>query len=490
MKKISEFFELKREGSDIPTEVMAGLSTFFAMSYIIFVNPTILSQTGMPYQGVFLATLISSGIATLFIGLFANVPYALAPGMGLNAFFTYTVCFTLGFTWQEALAMVFICGLINILITVTKIRRMIMRAIPQSLQHAISGGIGLFIAYIGVKSANFITYSSDTSTLQSINGESFDAARSTYEGGINSVVTGGGIVQALTEFTNETALLALFGLILTIILMLRNVKGAILIGIITVSIIHVVLNPEALTSINLEQSGLSNSFSELGQTFGAAFGSEGFGSLFSDPARLPLVIMTIFAFSLSDIFDTIGTFIGTGRSTGIFTQEDIDNVEDGAGFKSKLDRALFGDVVGTSLGAIFGTSNTTVYAESAVGIGNGGRTGLTSVVTAIAFFLCIFLSPFVGLVPASATAPALIIVGIMMMSSLKEIDWENFAEAVPAFFASVFMAYAYSISYGIAAGFIFHCIIKTVKGEAKEVHPVLWGTAALFVINFIIMAVI
>lgn len=490
MKKIAEFFHLKEEGTNFSTEVVAGLSTFFAMSYIIFVNPTILSQTGMPYQGVFLATLFASGISTLFIGLFANVPYALAPGMGLNAFFTYTVCFTLGFSWQEALAMVFICGLFNILITITKIRRMIIRAIPPYLQHAISGGIGLFVAYIGIKSANLVTYSSDAGSLAAINGEAYDAARTTYEGGITSVITNGGIVQALTEFTDQTSLLALFGLILTIILMIKGVKGAILIGIVAVTIIHIVLNPEVLTTINFDQSGLGQSFADLGVTFGAAFGPEGFGSLFSDPARLPLVIMTIFAFSLSDVFDTIGTFIGTGRSSGIFSQEDIDNVELGGGFKSKLDRALFGDVVGTSLGAVFGTSNTTVYAESAVGIGNGGRTGLTSMVTAICFFLCVFIAPFVSLVPAAATAPALIIVGIMMMISIIEVDWTEFTEAVPAFFASVFMAFAYSISYGIAAGFIFHCIVKTVTGEAKEVHPVIWGTSALFILNFVILAFI
>lgn len=490
MKKMTEFFHLKEEGTNFSTEVVAGLSTFFAMSYIIFVNPTILSQTGMPYQGVFLATLFASGISTLFIGLFANVPYALAPGMGLNAFFTYTVCFTLGFSWQEALAMVFICGFFNILITITKIRRMIIRAIPTYLQHAISGGIGLFVAYIGIKSANLVIYSSDAGSLAAINGEAYDMARTTYEGGITSVVTNGGIVQALTEFTDQTSLLALFGLILTIILMLKNVKGSILIGIVAVTVLHIVLNPEVLTTINLDQSGLGQSFADLGVTFGAAFGPEGFGSLFSDPARLPLVIMTIFAFSLSDVFDTIGTFIGTGRSTGIFSQEDIDHVEIGGGFKSKLDRALFGDVIGTSLGAIFGTSNTTVYAESAVGIGNGGRTGLTSIVTAICFFLCIFITPFVSLVPAAATAPALIIVGIMMMISIIEVDWTEFTEAVPAFFASVFMAFAYSISYGIAAGFIFHCIVKAVKGEAKDVHPVIWVTSGLFILNFVILALI
>lgn len=490
MDKLATFFKVKEEGSSVSTEIIAGLSTFFAMSYIIFVNPTILSETGMPYQGVFLATLLSSGIATLFIGLFANVPYALAPGMGLNAFFTYTVCFSLGFTWQEALAMVFICGLFNIVITITRFRQLIIAAIPVSLQHAISTGIGMFVAYIGIKNAGFITFSSDPGTIASINGQAFDPAQSVYEDGISSIMSTGSAVPAITNFTDQTSLLSLLGLVITVILMLRHVKGAILIGILTISVINLIINPDLLQTLNFDQSGLGASFAELGTTFGAAFGSEGFGSLFSDVTRLPLVIMTIFAFSLSDVFDTIGTFIGTGRSSGIFSEDDIKNMNQGGMMNTKLDRALFGDVVGTSLGAIFGTSNTTVFAESTVGIGNGGRTGLTSMVVAIAFFLCIFLSPFVGLVPSAATAPALIIVGIMMMSSVQEIDWSDLVEAIPAFFASVFMAYAYSISYGIAAGFIFYCIVKTVEGKPKEVHPIIWGASALFLLNFIVMAII
>lgn len=490
MSKLAEFFHVQEEGSSVSTEIIAGLSTFFAMSYIIFVNPAILSETGMPYQGVFLATLISSALATLFIGLFANVPYALAPGMGLNAFFTYTVCFSLGFTWQEALAMVFICGLFNIIITVTRFRQLIIAAIPVSLQHAISTGIGMFVAYIGIKNAGFITFTSDPGSIASINGQAFDASQSFYEGGINTIISTGGAVPGITSFTDHTSLLALAGLILTIILMLRGVKGAILIGIISVSVINVIINPDVLSTLNFDQSGLGASFADLGTTFGAAFGQEGMLSLFSDPARLPLVIMTIFAFSLSDVFDTIGTFIGTGRSSGIFSEADIQNMSKAGMMNTKLDKALFGDVVGTSLGAIFGTSNTTVFAESTVGIGNGGRTGLTSTVVAICFAACIFLSPFISLVPGAATAPALIIVGIMMMSSVQEIDWSNFTEAVPAFFASVFMAYAYSISYGIAAGFIFYCIVKTVNGESKEVHPIIWGASALFLINFVVMAIL
>ncbi|OFK13256.1 guanine permease [Aerococcus sp. HMSC072A12] len=484
--KLAAFFQLDANQTTLSTEIMAGISTFFAMSYIIFVNPAILSQTGMPYQGVFLATLFASGIATLFIGLYANVPYALAPGMGLNAFFTFTVVMGLGFTWQEALAMVFICGLVNIAITVTNIRRVIISAIPESIQHAISGGIGVFIAYIGVKSANLIHFQADAAAITQINGAPYDASQQVYEGGVQAFASNGSTLPQIASFTEPSTLLALFGLVLTVILMAKNIQGAILIGIVATTALQLMINPSLIQSIDFAQAGLANSFKELGITFGAAFGSEGLLSLFSDPSRLPLVLVTIFAFSLSDIFDTIGTFIGTGRATGIFSKEDIDNLDTRS--NTKLDKALFGDVVGTSMGAIFGTSNTTVFAESSVGIAAGGRTGLTSLATGICFFLCIFIAPFIGLVPASATAPALILVGVLMMSSFREVEWGDFSIAVPAFFASIFMAYSYSISNGIAAGFIFYCLTMTVTKRAKEVHPVISGASILFILNYIIMA--
>ena len=213
------------------------------------------------------------------------------------------------------------------------------------------------------------------------------------------------------------------------------------------------------------------------------------GSLFSDVSKLPLVLMTIFAFSLSDTFDTIGTFIGTGRKTGIFSEDDQKALESGNGFKSKMDKALFADATATSIGAIFGTSNTTTYVESAAGIGAGGRTGLTSVVTAALFIISAFFAPVISIVPGAATAPVLIIVGVMMLSSFKEVNWTDLEDAIPAFFASVFMAFCYSISYGIAAGFIFYCIVKIVRGKAKELHPILIVSTLLFILNFIVLAV-
>ncbi|MFA9422384.1 MAG: NCS2 family permease [Sedimentibacter sp.] len=485
---MEKYFKLKENGTNVSTEIIAGFTTFFAMSYIIFVNPAILSATGMPSQAVFLSTIIAAVIGTLIMGLFANVPYAQAPGMGLNAFFTYTVVFALGFTWEQALALVFICGIVNITITVTKIRKSIIKAIPESLQNAISGGIGIFIAYIGIKGANLVQFTSESASILSVNGQTF-ASGETYSN-IFSVVSNGGIIPALVDFTNSGTQLALIGLLILVVLIILKVKGAILISIIATTVIGIPFGVVDIGSASASSGNIGSSFTALGTTFGAAFGPRGMQSLFSDPSRIPLVIMTIFAFSLSDTFDTIGTFIGTGRRSGIFSEEDQKSLETSTGFKSKMDKALFADAVATSIGAIFGTSNTTTYVESAAGIGAGGRTGLTSVVTALLFLSCILIAPIAGIVPAAATSPVLIIVGVMMMSSFTKINWEDLEEAIPAFFASVFMGFSYSISYGIAAGFIFYCIIKLCKGQLKEVHPILIVSTLLFVINFVVLAII
>ena len=479
---MDKFFKLKESGTTVSREIMAGVTTFFAMSYILFVNPSILSQTGMPYQAVFLATIIASIIGTLIMGLFANVPYAQAPGMGLNAFFTFTVVFGLGYSWQEALAMVFICGIINILITVTKIRKMIIKSIPESIQHAIGGGIGVFIAYIGIKNAGLLKFTLDPGTYTVV-GKGADKGTATIEGAASAV-------PALVNFTSPAVLVAIVGIVITTVLVVKNVKGAILISIVGTTILAILAGVVDLSAIDFKANSLGSAFNELGQTFGAAFSPKGMGSLFSDSAKIPQVLMTILAFSLSDTFDTIGTFIGTGRRTGIFSAEDEAALENGSGFSSKMDKALFADATATSIGAIFGTSNTTTYVESAAGIGAGGRTGLTSVVTAICFLLSSVLLPFISIVPNAATAPVLIIVGVMMLGSFKDINWTDLEEAIPAFFASIFMGLAYSISYGIAAGFIFFAITKVATGKAKEVSPIIWVVNALFILNFIILAII
>ncbi len=448
-------FKLKENGTNVPTEIIAGITTFFTMAYIIAVNPLILSGAGMEWGAVFLATIIASVIGTLVMGLVANVPYALAPGMGLNAFFVYVVCGTLGFSWQQALSIVFICGLFNILITVTKLRKAIIKAIPKNLQHAISGGIGVFIAYIGLIDAKMIKF---------------------------------GDVPEMAILNQPQLWVFLFGLLLMVVLLLRKVKGAILIGIIATTLLAWITGVTDFSSTTTV--GFKDAVASLPSTFGVIFTKEGLGALFSEGAKIPLVLVTIFAFSLSDTFDTIGTFIGTGRRSGIFSEADEKALEESAGFKSKMDRALFADSTATAVGAIFGTSNTTTYVESAAGISEGGRTGLTSVVVAICFVISAFLARFVSGIPMAATAPALVIVGIMMMSSFVDIDWTNLEEAIPAFFAGIFMALCYNISYGIGAAFIFYCLVKVVKGQIKGTHPILWVTTILFILNFVLQAIV
>ena len=460
---MDKFFKLKKSGTNVRTEVIAGITTFFTMAYIIFVNPAILSETGMNWNGVFVATIIATAVGTLIMALVANVPYAVAPGMGLNAFFTYTVCFGLGFSWQEALAMVFICGIINIIITVTKIRKHIIKSIPKSLQQAIGGAIGLFIAYIGIKNAGFLSYGS-TSEM---------------------VTTGADIVPALANFNDMGAIVALVGLVIIVVLMILKVKGAMLWGIIGATLLAAVTG---VAHIPAADQIFANKMGDVKDVAFAFFGSPGFGSLFGDPARILPAILIIFAFSLSDTFDTVGTFIGTGRRTGIFDAEDELALEKSSGFKSKMDKALFADSVATSIGALAGTSNTTTYIESAAGINEGGKTGLTAAVTAVLFLLCLPFAALFGIVPTQATAPALIVVGVLMAESFAGIKWDEFEEALPAFLTVLIMAFAYNISYGIAAGFIFYCLTKILKGKAKEVHPILYVATGLFILNFVVLA--
>ena len=449
-----KFFKLSDNKTNFTRECVAGLTTFAAMSYIIAVNPNLLSQSGMEWGAVFLATIISSIIGTLVMGLVANVPYAQAPGMGLNAFFVYTVCFNLGFTWKQALSMVFICGVINVFITVTKIRKYIVKSIPKALQNAIGAGIGIFVAYLGLLNVGFIN---------------FDAG-----------------VPSVSTFNQPALWVFLIGFLITIVLYLKEVKGAVLIGIIIATLVGIPLG--------VTQLGASISFVDavnaLPTTFGAIFTGEGIPSLFNDITKLPLVLITIFSFSLSDTFDTLGTFIGTGRRTGIFSEEDEKAMEESSGFKSKMDKALFADSIATSVGAVLGTSNTTTYVESAAGIGAGGRTGLTSVVVALCFALSAFFAPIISAIPSAATSGALLMVGILMINALDDVDWDDIEEAVPGFGAAIFMGLSYSISYGIAFGFILYVLVKVVKGKINEINPIIWVSSFLFILNFVLLAII
>ncbi|MCL2441239.1 MAG: NCS2 family permease [Treponema sp.] len=448
---MDKFFAINKSGSNIRTEVLAGITTFFTMAYIMFVNPDILSAAGMDKGGVFVATILATAVGTLVMGFIANVPYAVAPGMGLNAFFTFTVCGALGFHWREALAMVFICGIVNVIITVTRLRKAIIKSIPKSLQLSIGGGIGLFIAYIGFMNAGLIKL---------------------------------GVVPELTHFNEKGPILSLIGLFIIVILMLLKVRGAMIIGIISATLIGIPMGVTSVPEKLFDMSALSG----INDVAFAFFGDIGIKSLFND-GRGMIVLITIFAFSLTDTFDTIGTFIGTGRKSGIFDANDERAMNESNGLKSKMDKALFADSTATSIGALFGTSNTTTYIESAAGISEGGRTGFTSVVVTALFIMCLPLVGLFGMAPAQATAPALIIVGIMMAESFADIRWKEFDEAIPAFFTVAVMALSYNISYGIAAGFVFFCIVKICNRKIKDVHPILLGATLVFVLYFILMAI-
>lgn len=493
---MEKFFKLKYYGTNVRTEIIAGLTTFFTMAYVIFVNPNILQLAGTPDnpfnpQAIFVATIISAAVGTLVMGLFANVPYALAPGMGLNAFFTFTVCGIMGFRWQEALAMVFICGIVNIIITITGLRKLIISSMPPILQKAIGGGIGLFIAYIGIKDCGLLKFTSDPGTYLFLGKTPEDA----------TVIANSSTIPALVNFSNPAIQLALFGIVLILILMILKVKAAILIGIITTTVLcyieiicgvsptvfgfHANNAHELFSSANISLSGIGNSIATVKDT---AFKMD-FAGLFANSDKFLLALTAIIAFILTDIFDALGTFIGTGRRAGIFDAEDEKLMLEGKGVKSRLDKALFADLSATIVGAFFGTSNTTTFVESSAGIAVGGRTGLTSVVTAIMFIICLIFAPVISLIPTVATAPALVIVGMLMMSSIGEIDWKDLNTAAVAFLTIALMPFTYSITTGIAFGFISFVIISIINKEAKKIHPVIYVFTALFILNFVLLAV-
>ena len=457
---MEKLFQLKAHGTNVRTEILAGITTFMTMAYIMFVNPGILSATGMDKEAVFVATILATAIATFIMAFVANVPFAVAPGMGLNALFTYTVCLGMGIPWQQALGIVFICGILNLLITATKIRKMIITAIPHSLQYAIGGGIGLFIAYIGFMDAHFLDFTPNSAP--------------------NAIGAFSNVVPSLVSFTDPASVLALIGLVLIVVLMLLKVRGAILIGILASTLIGIPMGVTQLPEITAA--------SFIPPSIAPTFFKLDIIGLFADPSQIFKMLTLILTFSLADTFDTIGTFLGTGRKAGIFDENDEASLEKGKGFSSKLDKALFADATATSIGALLGTSNTTTYIESAAGMAVGGRTGLTSAVVGVLFLLSLFLSPIAMMIPTAAIAPALIVVGILMMEALMKIKWDQFDEAVAAFFTAVVMPFTYSIATGVAAGFIFYVIIKLVKGKAKEVHPIMYIVTGLFVLKYVIDA--
>ena len=452
-KFLERHFRLMENGTTFSKELIAGLTTFAAMAYIIVVNPSTLTGFGAP-GAMFIATILASAISTALIGLIANIPYAAAPGLGLNntaanILAGYTA-YLVGLSPEGIIAVVLLSGLINVLITVTNIRKYIIKAIPETLQNAIGAGIGMFIIYIALCNVGLVHFNF-------------------------------GIPAINTAVDGKSLVVFLFGLGLTVFLLLRNVTGAILIGIVAATIVGI---PLGVTNFSMGYS-IGEAWAAYGEWFGTPI-TKGIPELFSDVRNLIPTLIGILSFSLSDIFDTIGTFIGTGKVSGIFNESDLDAMESGSGFESKMDKALFADAIATPIGALCGTSSTTTYVESAAGIGAGGRTGLTSLVVAICFFLSLPFAGFVSGIPSAATAPALLIVGIMMLASLKEIEWDNLDEAIPAMFASVPMALTYGITNGIMLGFWAHTFVKLCRGKIKEVHPIILVSDVLFILNYML----
>lgn len=458
--KLDLFFKLTENNTSVRTEIIAGITTFITMAYIIFVNPSILMQAGMNSHGlmgdaavkaglsavndpvvasIFAATCIASAVGTFVMAFYANLPFAQAPGMGLNAFFTYSVCLSMGYTWEQALAAVFISGVIFIIITVTSIREKIVDAIPRNLKFAISAGIGLFITLIGLKNAGIIISDPDT-------------------------------LVAFGKLTSPGVLLSIIGILITAILMARNIKGSILIGIILTALIGIPFGITKLAGIKIISSPPS-----LAPTL-FSFDFKGLLSMKAGViGAITSVLTVIITFTLVDLFDTIGTLVGTAEKAGM--------VDKNGKFKN-MHKALLSDSIATTVGSMLGTSTVTTYVESTSGVSTGGRTGLTSATVGILFILSLFFSGIVGIVPTQATAPALVIVGVLMMGAVTKINFDDFSEALPAFFAIAFMPFSYSIANGIAAAVIFYPIVKIATGKHKEVHPIIYILAILFIFRF------
>ena len=450
---LNKIFKLKENKTTITTELLAGLTTFMAMSYIIFVNPAILSLTGMEYNSIYVATILASMLGTFALGIIANVPYVQSAGLGLNALFTYTICGTMGFTWQQALAMVYICGVINVIITVTSVRKKVIKAIPAFMQDAITVGIGLFITYIGIKSAGLIEF-----TVSAVN---------------NGIANAADVVPQLSTFSTREIILAVIGIVITAILVSKKTKNAYLLSIIITTIIGLFLGVTQLPDFK--------NYSII-PSIKPTFLKLDFIGLFTAKAGLIVIFMSIFTLVISDLFDTIGTFIGTGKKSGIFKLDKEGNMP------ANLERALVCDSATTIFGAVLGTSNVTTYVESSVGIDAGGRTGLTAVSAAICFGLSLFLAPIVSMVPMAAIAPILIFVGISMIENIIKIDWKNILIAIPAFFIIVMMPLSYSITTGIQFGFILYVVVNMVNKKAKDVSPIIYIFTLLFIIDFIYKA--
>lgn len=455
MFKVDKYFEFEKHGTNYRRETLAGLTTFLAMAYILAVNPFMLSGADLPQEvresmfpefgAVFTATAVAAIIGTLVMGIFAKYPIALAPGMGLNAFFTYTVVLTMGIQWQTALAGVFVSGIIFLILTFTGIRETIINAIPSDLKYAASAGIGLFIAFIGMKNAGIIV--ANPATFVGLGHFTFLPDMKPEE-----------ILQV------KNTLLAIFGLIITALMMTRGIRGAVFYGIVLTALAGMAANLIAVPQ----------------EVVSAPPSADAFGALFGpllDPSVMfsGSMMIVIFTFLFVDFFDTAGTLVGVASQAGLMKNNQL----------PRAGRALAADAIATVSGAVMGTSTTTSYIESTAGVAAGGRTGFASVVTAGLFFLALFFSPLLGVITSAVTAPALILVGVLMATNLSKIEWNKIEHAVPSFLTIIMMPLTFSIATGIALGFILYPLTKLVKGEGKDVHPIMYFLFFVFLAYFI-----
>ena len=451
---LEKLFKLKKNDTTVKTEVIAGLTTFMTMAYILAVNPSMLNAAGMDTNAALIATALAAFIGTLAMAFLANYPFALASGMGLNAYFAYTVCGSMGYSWQVALLAVFAEGIVFIALSLTNVREAIFNAIPLTLKHGVSAGIGLFIAFVGLQGAHLVVNSNSTLTT---------------------------IVDFAGNFHTEgiCAVLAIVGLFITIILYIKGFKGAILIGIIATWILGMIMQAVGVYRVDVE-GGFYSLFpnlafvdlTDLGKTFGQCFRADLSG------VSVINFIVVLLSFLFVDIFDTLGTLVGVATKADML---------DSDGKLPRIKQALLADAIATSAGAIIGTSTTTTYVESSAGVAAGGRTGLSSVVTGLLFLVSIFFAPIFTAIPGFATAPALIFVGFLMVSSVIKVDFSDLTEAVPAYLCMLAMPLMYSIAEGIAMGVVSYVVINLLCGKAKKITPLMYVLAVLFICKYIFL---
>ena len=459
---LEKFFKLSENGTDVRTEIIAGITTFMTMAYILAVNPNVLSATGMDHGAVFTATALASLIGTLLMALFANYPFALAPGMGLNAYFAYTVVLGMGYTWQVALTAVFVEGIVFIVLSLTNVREQIFNAIPMNLKSAVSVGIGLFIAFIGLQNAHIVIGGATLVELFSLDGYNSSTG-----------------LEATASDVGITVLLAIIGVVITGILVIKNVKGNILWGILITWLLGIICQFTGLYVPNPDVScysllpDFSNGLSI--PSLAPIFGKLQFDGIFT----LDFAVV-VFAFLFVDMFDTIGTLIGVSSKANMLDEE---------GKLPQIKGALLADAIATTAGAVLGTSTTTTFVESASGVTEGGRTGLTAVTTAILFGLSLFLSPIFLAIPSFATAPALIIVGFYMLTNVVNIDFNDIAEAIPCYICILAMPFFYSISEGISMGVISYVALNLITGKVKDkkTSGLMYVLAVLFILKYIFL---